>query len=327
MPHAQQTPPGATDRGRGAETPQQIPAAGWKDIIWRAYRGTLTDNVSMAAGGLTYYMLVALFPALAALVSLYGLFFNPADVHRQMQAISAAIPAGAQQVIGDELDQIAASSRGALGLGIVAGLLFALYSASRGVSGLIAALNMAYDEKEQRSFIRRNLVALALTLVLIVIGIVALVLVAGVPLVVAAAGLGGFAKWLTLILEWPLLLAVLMLVLAVLYRYAPDRSPAQWRWISPGAVAATLLWLAGSLAFTVYVANFGSYNSTYGSLGALFGMLTWMYLSAYVVLFGAEVNASTERQTRRDTTEGREKPMGSRGAAAADTLGESYGSR
>lgn len=324
MPEDKSHPDPGTHRGRQAETPAQIPPAGWKDIVWRAYKETGRDNISLVAGGLTYYMLLALFPALVVLVSLYGLFSNPADVHQQMQALSATMPGGAQDVIGTELDQIAKSSGGALSFGVVVGFLVALYSASRGMSGMIMALNIAYEQQETRGFIRLFLLALALTALVIAFGIIALVLVAGVPAVVAAAGFGAVTKWVVLILEWPLLLVLLMGMLAVLYRYAPDRREAQWRWISPGAAVATVLWLTGSILFTIYVAHFSDYNKTYGSLGALIGMLTWMYLSAYVVLFGAEINAEAERQTRRDTTGGPEKPMGQRGAHAADTLGRSY---
>lgn len=311
-------------RGREAESPRDIPTRGWKDVVWRAYKATGRDNISIVAGGLTYYMLLALFPALALLVSIYGLFSNPAEVHQQMQSISAAVPGGAQQVIGTELDQIAKSSGGALSLGVVIGFLFAFYSASRGMSGLIMALNIAYEQQETRGFVRLYLLAAELTLLVVVVGIMALVLVAGVPAAMQAIGLGAITKWLVYIFEWPLLLVILMGLLAVLYRYAPNRKQAQWRWISPGAGVATMLWLIGSILFTIYVSNFGSYNKTYGSLGALVGMLTWMYLSAYVVLLGAEINSEMERQTRRDTTEGSEKPMGRRGAQAADTLGESY---
>lgn len=316
----------ATQRGREAESPHDIPARGWKDVVWRAYKETGRDNISIVAGGLTYYMLLALFPALAVLVSIYGLFSNPTEVHQQMGLISSAIPDGAQQVIGAELDQITKSSGGALSLGVVVGLLFAFYSASRGMSGLIMALNIAYEQQETRGFVRLYLLAAGLTLLVVVVGIMALVLVAGVPAVMQAIGLGAIMKWLVYIFEWPLLLVILMGLLAVFYRYAPNRKQAKWRWISPGAVVATVLWLIGSILFTIYVSNFGSYNKTYGSLGALIGMLTWMYLSAYVVMLGAEVNFEAERQTRRDTTEGAQKPMGSRGARAADTLGESYGS-
>lgn len=324
MPKDQSHPDPGTHRGRQAEAPQQIPLAGWKDIVWRAYKETGRDNISLVAGGLTYYMLLALFPALIVLVSLYGLFSNPADVHQQMQSLSATMPSGAQEVIGTELNQIAKSSGGALSFGVVIGFLIALYSASRGMSGMIMALNIAYNQKETRGFIRLLLLSLELTLLVILVGIVALVLVAGVPAVVAAAGFGAVTKWIVLILEWPLLLVILMGTLAVLYRYAPDRRQAQWLWISPGAVVATVLWLIGSILFTIYVAHFGDYNKTYGSLGALIGMLTWMYLSSYVVLLGAEINAETERQTRHDTTEPPAKPMGERGAHAADTLGQSY---
>ncbi len=324
MPKDPSHPADGAERGRQAEAPQQIPLAGWKDIFWRAWQATGRDNISLVAGGLTYYMLLALFPALVVLVSLYGLVSNPADVHQQIQSLSATMPNGAQQVIGSELDQITKSSGGALSFGVVIGFLIALYSASRGMSGMIMALNIAYEQQETRGYIRLFLQALALTAVVIGFGIVALVLVAGVPVVVAAAGFGAVTKWIVLILEWPLLLVLLMAMLAVLYRYAPDRREAQWRWITPGAVVATVLWLIGSLLFTIYVAHFGDYNKTYGSLGALIGMLTWMYLSAYVVLLGAEINAESERQTRRDTTTPPDQPMGQRGAHAADTVGRSY---
>ena len=191
------------------------------------------------------------------------------------------------------------------------------------MSGMITALDIAYDQPERRGFFRFNLVALVLTVGFVVVGLVIIALVAGLPAAVAAIGLGGTTRWLALILEWPLLIVVMMAMLAVLYRYAPDRDMPRWQWISPGAAVATLLWVIGSIVFSVYVTHFGSYNKTYGSLGAIIVLLTWLWLSAYVVLFGAEINAELERQTRADTTEGRPQPMGQRGATAADTLGES----
>ena len=276
---------------------------------------------------MTYAVVLALFPGLAALVSIYGLIANPAQIEKQVNAMSGLLPNSARQLIGDELHQLVSASGGALGIGVVLGLLLALWSASRGMSGMISALDIAYAQPERRGFFRFNLVALALTVGFVIVGLVVIALVAGLPAAVAAIGLGGTTRWLALIFEWPLLIVVMMAMLAVLYRYAPDRDMPRWQWISPGAVVATLLWVIASIVFSVYVSHFGSYNKTYGSLGAIIVLLTWLWLSAYVVLFGAEINAESERQTRHDTTEGRPQPMGQRGATAADTLGESTDKR
>ncbi len=314
-------PPRDQARGREAEQPTDIPPKGWKDVFRRAWNHTGEDNISLAAGGVTYYVLLALFPGLAALVSIYGLFSNPAQVQQQVAALSGVLPAQAQTLIAGELKQITTSSGGALSFGAVIGFLIALYSASRGVGGLMIGLNIAYEEKERRSMLRQYLVAILLTLVLIATGLVAIGFIGGAPAVINALGLGALGTWLIYILEWPVLLAFLLLILAVIYRYGPSRDHPKWAWITPGALTAAVLWLVGSIVFTVYVAHFGNYNKTYGSLGAIIVLLTWMYLSAWVVLFGAEINAQAERQTRRDTTVGPPRPMGQRDATAADTLG------
>lgn len=318
-------PPADSGRGREADQPQHIPAEGWKDVLWRSWTGAQEDNISLVAGGVTYAVLLALFPGLAALVSIYGLFADPAQVQHEVSAMAGVMPGGAQQVIGGQLKSLASASGGALGIGAVLGILIGLWSASRGMSGMVTALNIAYDEKEKRGFVRLTLISLALTLGLLVTGLVAIGIVVGVPAILNVLGLGGWVRWATLILQWPVLIVVMMVALAVLYRYAPSRDAPRWAWISPGAIIATLLWIIGSIAFTAYVANFGTYNKTYGSLGAAIGMMTWLYLSAYVVLLGAEINAEAERQTRHDTTEGHAQPMGRRGAVAADTLGPARG--
>jgi membrane protein len=204
-------------------------------------------------------------------------------------------------------------------------LLLALWSASRGMSGLITAINIAYEEKERRGFVKFNLIAIGLTLGLLIGGVVAIALVAMLPAAVQLVAVGSDTKWLLLIVQWPLLIVLVMLGLAVLYRFGPDRDKPQWRWVSPGTVTATLLWIAASIGFTVYVANFSSYDKTYGSLGGVVILLTWLYLSAFSVLLGAVINAQSERQTRKDSTEGTPRPMGQRDAHAADTLGKSAG--
>lgn len=320
------------ERGREADHPGAITRAGWKDVSWRTYQGVNDKNLFLVAGGVTYSVLLALFPGLLALVSLYGLAFDRAQVEKQVNALSGVLPESARQLVGTELHQIVTTSGGALGFGAVLGILFALWTASRGMSGMMSALDIAYGETETRSFIHFNIQALGMTLVLIVGGLFAIVLVAGVPAVVAGlekGGAGGIVKWVVLIVEWPILMVAIMSLLAVLYRYAPDRHPPQWRWVTPGALAGAVLWIIGSILFSAYVANFSNYNATYGSLGAVVVLLTWLYLSAFVVLLGAQINAEAERQTKQDTTTGADKdsgkPMGERRAVAADTVGRSSG--
>ena len=263
------------------------------------------------AGGVTYAVLLALFPGLAALVAIYGLALDPAQVEQQVAALSNILPPESTKMIGEELHSLVTASSGSLSISAGVALVLALWSASRGMSGLVNALNIAYDEKESRGFFKLNLVAIVLTVLMLIGGTVVIALVGVLPAALQLVGLEGSTKWLLLLLEWPLLIAVVMFGLAMLYRYAPDRHPPRWRWVSPGAVAATVLWLLGSVAFTVYVSHFNSYDKTYGSLGGVVVMLTWLYLSAFVALFGAVINAQSERQTQADSTAMGPKPMAS----------------
>ena len=310
-------------RGRDAEHPGKIPPIGWMDVLWRAWNEVSDANLFIVAGGVTYAVLLALFPGLAALVAIYGLVLDPSQVERQVSALSAVLPEESKQLLIDELHKLISASSGTLGLSAAFGLVLALWSASRGMSGLITSLNIAYEEKERRGFFKLNLLALGLTVALVLGGLVVIALVAVLPAAVQLIGLHDATRWLLLGLEWPLLVVVVMFGLAAIYRYAPAREKPQWRWVSPGAIAATSLWIIGSIAFTIYVANFNSYDKTYGSLGGVVILLTWLYLSAFVVLLGAAINAQSEKQTRRDSTDGSAAPMGRRGARAADTLGPS----
>ena len=314
--------PTEAERGREAERPQDVPARGWKDVFTRAYGASSKKNMSLVAGGVTYYVLLAVFPGLAALVSIYGLVANPSQVEKQVGALSGLVPESTQKLIGDELHQLVASSGSALSFGVVVGLLISIWSASRGMSGMIAALDIAYGQEERRNFFRFNLVAIVLTLVLIAGGMVSIALIAGLPAVLSGGGASTTMKWVSYVVQWPLLIVLMMAMLALLYRYAPDRDQPRWQWVSPGAVVATLLWIIGSALFTVYVSHFGNYNKTYGSLGAIIALLTWLWLSAYLVLLGAEINSQAERQTWRDTTVGQPEPMGRRGSYSADTVGK-----
>jgi membrane protein len=310
-------------RGREADHPGEIPPRGWKDIFWRAWAEIPDQNLFLIAGGVTYAVLLALFPGLAALVSLYGLAFDTAQIEQQVAALAGVLPAQTQELLSQELHSLVESSNGALGFAAIVGLLLAFWSASRGMSGLITAINIAYEEKERRNFLKFNLTALGLTVGLVVGGVLAIALIAILPAAVQLLSFGSATKWLLLLVQWPLLIVLVMAGLAVLYRFGPDRDKPQWRWVSPGAITATIFWIIASIGFTVYVANFNSYSKTYGSLGGVVILLTWLYLSALTVLLGAVINAQTERQTRQDSTDGAPRPMGQRDAHAADTLGES----
>ena len=310
-------------RGREADRPGEIPLPGWKDILWRAWAEVSDQNLFLIAGGVTYAVLLALFPGLAALVSLYGLAFDAAQIEKQVAALSGVLPAQTQELLSQQLHSLVEASSSALGFAAVVGLLLALWSASRGMSGLITAINIAYEEKERRSFLKFNLIAIGLTIGLVVGGILAIALIAVLPAAMQLVEIGSATKWLLLLVQWPLLIILVLAGLAVLYRFGPDRDKPQWRWVTPGAIAATALWIVASVGFTVYVANFNSYDKTYGSLGGVVILLTWLYLSALMVLLGAVINAQSERQTRKDSTEGAPREMGARGAHAADTLGGS----
>ena len=320
----QRQPPSAPqqNRGRSAGHPGQIPAPGWKDILVRSWAEVSENNIFLVSGGVTYAVLLALFPALAALVSIYGLLLDPVQVGRQVEALADVLPPESTQMVADQLHKLVTASSGSLGLSAVVALLFALWSASRGMSGMITALDIAYREKETRGFFKLNLIAIGLTLLALVGGTVSIALVGVLPAAMQVVGLGADVQWVVTGLEWPLLILLVMTGLSVLYRYAPNRKTARWRWVSPGAIIATLLWIAGSVGFSIYVTHFNSYDKTYGSLGGVVIMLTWLYLSAFAALFGAVINAEAERQTTADSTVGSPKPMGDRQAYAADTVGE-----
>ena len=304
--------------GRDADTPTEIPAAGYKQVLKRTFQQLKSDNVPVVAGGVAFYSFLAIIPALAAVVSIYGLLADPADVRRQLESVLGALPQDAARLLQEQLETITDTPAAGLGLAVLVGVLGSLWSASKGMQSLIAALNIAYDEEETRKGLRLRALTLGMTVAL---AVGAVVLVGGMVGLGAIASRLGTAGGVALtVLRWPLLLAVLVLVLSALYRYAPDRDDAEWRWITPGAGLAAALMVLGSLAFAVYVNNFGSYSETYGSLGAIVVLLLWLNLMAYVVVLGAELDAELERQTARDTTVGPRAPMGERDAHAADTV-------
>ncbi|MBV8591057.1 MAG: YihY/virulence factor BrkB family protein [Acetobacteraceae bacterium] len=307
-------------RGHQAGTPSEIPARGWWHIFKRV-AGQISGHRLMAeAAGVTFYALLAIFPALAALVSIYGFFASPANISKQLDALSGVVPGGGMQIISDQLHSLANTSNGALSVGAVIGILISLWSANAGMKAMFDALNVVYDEKEKRSFIRLTLVSLCFTLGALAFVLIALAAIVVVPIVLNFIGLGQFGNVLVNALRWPGLLIVITIFLAFVYRFGPSRDEARWRWVSWGGAFAAIGWLIVSAAFSWYVSNFGSYNKTYGSLGAAVGFMTWIWLSSLVILIGAQLNAEMEYQTARDTTTGPEQPMGRRGATRADEV-------
>lgn len=313
---------GETDRGRAAETPAQIPAKGWLDILARTKQQLVEDNLSIVAAGVAFYAFVAVVPALAAIIALYALVADPAQISGHISSLAQVLPREVMPLLEEQMTRIASDERTA-GISLAVGLLLAIYSSSRATIALIIGLNIAYDEKEKRGFIKLNLIALGLTLFALIGALIAIGLVAVLPSVLARLPLAPDTEALLGWLRWPVLLGGFIIALTVVYRFAPSRDEPQWKWVSWGAGVGTLLWLLGSGAFSLYVSRFGSYDQTYGSLGAIVVFLLWLFLSAFVVLIGAELNAEMERQTVRDTTEGPPKPLGARGAQAADTVGPS----
>jgi membrane protein len=311
----------AAAHGRYAGTPSAIPARGWKDILWRCYERLTQDRILTIAAGVTFYILLAIFPAMAALVAIYGLFADPAIIAKHVEDVASFVPGGGIDVLRDELNRVAAQPRGTLGLAFIVGLGISLWSANAGVKAIIDALNIAYAEREKRSFIRLTAVSFVFTLAGILGAILALGLVVVLPLVLKFLGFESATATIVAVGKWPVLLVGAALAIAVLYRYGPSRAEAKWRWITWGSTFAAVLWIGGSLLFSWYAANFGSYNKTYGSLGAVVGFLTWIWISTIVIVLGAELDAEIEHQTCRDSTVGPPKPMGERGATMADTVG------
>jgi membrane protein len=308
-------------RGRSATDPSQMPARGWKDILLRIWSNIGKDRVIVVAAGVTFYSILAVFPAIAALVALYGLFADPATITSHLESIAGMVPGGAIEVLRDQITRVASQGRTTLGVTFVGSLLVSLWSANAGMKSLFDALNLVYNETEKRSLFKLNLVSLTFTMLSILFVLVAIGAMVVVPIVLNFLGLGDATEMLVKIARWPAMFIVVTLALALLYRYGPSREKAQWRWITWGSVVAAIAWLVVSLLFSWYAENFGSYNKTYGSLGAIMAFMFWIWLSIIVVLIGGELNAETEHQTVRDTTIGGPKPMGERGATMADTVG------
>ncbi len=309
---------GSSGAGSQADNPAQIPARGWWDVLKRVYTGFNDDRLMTEAAGVTFYTLLAIFPAIATLVSLYGMISDPVSVNDQISSLQGVVPGGGLDILTQQVKALTSNPKQALGFAFVIGLLTSLWSSNQGIKGLFDALNVVYHEKEKRSFFRRTLITLAFTFSGILFVILAMGAIVVVPIVLNFLGLGTWGAALIAAARWPLLLVVLAVFLSVVYRFGPSREHAQWKWVSWGSAFATVMWLLASIGFSYYVANFGSYNKTYGSLGAAIGFMTWIWISSIIVLLGGELNAELEQQTEKDTTTGAPMPVGQRGAYKAD---------
>ena len=307
-------------RHRGlSSSPLQIPWTGWKDILWRTYVRSGEDRLLATAAGVVFFGLLAVFPAITALVSCYGLFANPSTIGANLQTLAAMLPEGSFQIVQDQIARVLMKGNTALGATFLFGLTLAIWSANAGVKAVIDALNVAYEEREKRSFLRLNLLSLAFTSGAIAALLLMVGAIVAFPLALDHLGLAPASQLIASLARWPLLFVILLVALGVLYRFGPSRLRAtRWEWLSVGALAAALLWIIGSSLLSWYLSNFGNYNATYGSLGAAIGLMMWMWMSAIIVLWGAELNSEIERQTAPATTVGNPKPFGARTACNVD---------
>jgi membrane protein len=312
-------------RGRFARRPGEIPKRGWKDILIRVYKSLGEDRLLTEAGAVTFFGLLAVFPAIGALVSIFGIYADRTTIAQSLDLVTGFLPAGAIEVIRDQMVRVASEPSTTLGLGAIFGLLISLWSANSGIKALFDALNVVYDEKEKRGFFKLNAISLTFTICAIAFLLISVTALAVLPAVLKYLPLRDVSHDVVHLLRWPCLFIAIVFALSLVYRYGPSRDRPRWQWVSWGSVIAGALWLGASALFSWYAANFGNYNETYGSLGAVIGFMMWLWISAIVILLGGEINAEMEHQTVRDTTVGVPAPLGTRGATMADTVGAAQG--
>lgn len=315
--------PEAEAKGRWADRPWDMPWRGWRAVIIRALREMISDRIGLVAAGCAFWATLALFPAISMLITIYGLLFNPDSVEPQLDVLERLLPPAAFTLIAKRVHELVAQSGHTLTIGLVISAVITLWSAATGTKSMLSALNMAYEEQERRSFLMFQVEALLITLGGILMAVLALAILVGLPTIIDFLGLAAHIKSLIATAGWAVLVIFIMISLALLYRFGPARRPAKWHWITPGSLAATVLWLIASALFSIYVGRFASYSATYGPLATVAGVMMWFWVSVYAVLLGAELNAELELQTARDTTPGPPKPMGRRGAFVADHVAES----
>ncbi len=304
--------------GHNAGSPVHIPKDGWKEIALRIKDEVRMDNVSIVAAGVAFYFFLAFIPAIAAIVSIYGLVVTPDQAEQQMTQIADSLPNETYQLIASILNRAAGQTGSTLSWSLVFSILLSLWSSNRATTAVFEGMNIAYDEKENRSFIKKKALTLLFTVTGIVIGILSIAFIFGYPAIINNFDLPDFLESSLSYLRWFVLAAILFFVLAITYKIAPFRSSPKFRWIFPGALLATVLWIGGSMLFAVFIKNFGNFDRTYGSIAAVIILMLWFYLSGFIIIMGAEINSEIEHQTYVDTTVGPDKPMGERGAYHAD---------
>jgi membrane protein len=310
-------------RGRLADAPWRIPALGWKDILWRTSENLGRASLPSVAAGMAFYVLLAIFPAIAAFISIYGFFLDPGTIARHLHGLSAILPDAALELIGGQMTRLGSQGREVLSVTLAASTLFSVWSANAAMKALVAGLNIAYSETEKRSFLKHTLFTYAATLSSVIFLAAFVLLTVAAPVWLRALGFHRLmAVWG--VLRWLVVYVVAAAVFILAYRYGPSRRRAKWRWVSIGGAAAALLWMLGSLVFSFLLDHFGRIGVTYGSLSAVIGLLLWVWFSLMVLLVGAELNAEIEHQTALDTTTGPSAPLGERGATMADTVGKAF---
>lgn len=308
-------------RGRKANAPHEIPLKGWRDVAFRLWTSVGDDRITLIAAGATFFLLLALFPAMTAFVSLYGFVSDPATVADHVAFLAGFMPQGGVDLIRTQLTALATARSGALSFAFLFGLLVAIWSANSGIKSLFEGMNIAYREREKRSFLQLNLRSLGFTLGALVIGILMIVSVGVVPAALAFLQLEGWSEIIVRYTRWPFMLVIVWAGITALYRFGPSRQNAKLRWISWGAGLSTIVWVIASWGFSYYLENFADYGATYGTLGAVIGFMVWTWISVTILLVGAELNAELEHQTSLDTTTGAPEPIGKRGATMADKVG------
>ena len=314
--------PGARALGRLADSPTEIGWPGWRAVLRRTLIEMLTDRVSLVAAGCAFYGTLALFPAISMLISMYGLVFDPVTVLPQLNVLQNLLPPAAYQLIAERVQMLVSKPPGALTTGLLFSTAVTLWSSATGTKSILAALNLAYEERETRGFFRYQLTAFAITICTILGTVIGIGLLVALPPALEFFGFAGHEQRLIRMASYGLLVAAVMGGLSLLYRYGPSREIPRWQWVTAGSLLATIIWIAASALFTFYVAQFSSYDTTYGPLGTVVAIMMWFYVTAYAVLLGAELNAELELQTSRDSTDGPPKPLGRRGAYVADHVAE-----
>lgn len=309
-------------RGRAASNPTEISAKGWMDILWRVKDEVAKDRVGLISAGIAFYGLLALFPALSAVVAIAALFAEPQALAERISALAGVVPQQVTAIITSQIEEITGSQESGLGFAALFSLGLAIYSASKGTASLMEGTNAAYDEEEKRTTIKLYAIRIGLTVFIVIGACAGFAITLLIPTATSLVDESPLMEWLVTAAAYATVFALTIFGLAVMYRYAPSRRNAKFRWISPGAALACVLWILASAGFAFYVGNFANYNETFGTLAGVVVLLMWFWISAFTILLGAEFNAEMEAQTEKDSTIGRDRPMGERGAVKADTVGE-----